>query len=223
MPISVKENLDAQKLLKAYMDPAAASGRYWEPLSRAVKDLVHRSVGKREIGDLEDFEEDCVVAIWTKISALRADPSAGGIDNLEAFVRQAVHNRYCDAIRRKRPKWYNLKLELLEIFSGKANIEGFALWQAADSSGRVCGFAAWKGSSKTASAKCRELIDNAAAYSPQALEKPRSSGAADLRTGGRGPRLLWRPGRNRRAHQLPGGVQAGSQRRAAVAGCPGRR
>ncbi len=120
-------------------------------------------MGKREIGDLEDFEEDCVVAIWSKIAALKADSSAGGIDNLEAFVRQAVHNRYCDAIRRKRPKWYNLKLELLEIFSGKANIEGFAIWPL-ESSGRMCGFAAWKGSSKSASAKCRELVDNAAAF-----------------------------------------------------------
>jgi len=153
--------MDAQQLLEAFIrSPGRDSDRYWEPLSDTVRALVHKAVGKREVGDLEDFEEECVVAIWTKVNALRSGDSASGIENLEAFVRQAVHNRYCDAIRRKRPKWYNLKLELLEIFSGKANVEGFALWQPVDSSGRLCGYSEWRGQSSRASARCRELTDN---------------------------------------------------------------
>jgi DNA-directed RNA polymerase specialized sigma24 family protein len=156
--------MDAQDLLDAYVK---SSGReideYRDALSETVRELVHRSVGKRETGDLEDFEEECVVAIWMKISALRGDGCAG-IDNLEAFVRQAVHNRYCDAIRRKRPKWYNLKLELMEIFSGKADVEGFAMWQNPDSGLRLCGFAEWSGSSRAASARCREITDNVSKF-----------------------------------------------------------
>lgn len=151
----------SQELLEAYTSARGSQGdRYWEPLSDAVSELVHKSVGKREVSDLEDFEEDCILAVWTKINALKLDDGPGGIDNLEAFIRRTVHNRYCDAIRRKRPKWYNLKLELLEIFSGKSNIKGFALWQTL-SGERLCGFSKWEGSSKSQSAKCRELVDNA--------------------------------------------------------------
>ncbi|MHB9037295.1 MAG: hypothetical protein ACYC64_11570 [Armatimonadota bacterium] len=153
--------MDAQSLLEAYLNsPGNTGDKYWEDLSAVVANLVHRSVSKREVGDLEDFEEDCILAIWTKISALKTRESENAIDNFEAFVRRAVHNRYCDAIRRKRPTWYNLKLELLEIFSGKANIEGFALWQNPDTGSRLCGFADWAGSSKQAGGKCREITDN---------------------------------------------------------------
>lgn len=162
--------MDAQQLLEAYIStPGSAGDRYWEPLSNVVSDLVHKSAGKRETGDLEDFEEDCVLAIWTKISGLKSGETEGAIDNLEAFIRRAVHNRYCDAIRRKRPTWYNLKLELLEIFSGKANIEGFALWQSAESGARLCGFAEWEGRPPTGAARVRELTDNAAGFQTKFL------------------------------------------------------
>lgn len=169
--------MDAQRLLDAYVESSEDSGgRHWEELSQVVRDLVHKSVGKREISDLEDFEEECVVAIWLKISALRAasaseTPSAtSGIDNLEAFVRQAVHNRYCDAIRRKRPKWYNLKLELMEICSGKTNVQGFALWQSPDSGARLCGYEGWQKIRGSFSGKCRELAENSAAFRAKHLQ-----------------------------------------------------
>lgn len=157
--------MDSQQLLEAYIStPGNQGDRYWEPLSQVVSDLVHKSAGKRETGDLEDFEEDCVLAIWTKISAIKSGQADGSIDNIEAFVRRAVHNRYCDAIRRKRPTWYNLKLELLEIFAGKTNIEGFALWQSPDSSARLCGYAEWEGRSSAGSGKLRELLDSVAGF-----------------------------------------------------------
>ena len=157
--------MDAQRLLKAFVAaPDNEYVKYWEPLSESVRELVHKAVSKREIADLDDFEEECIMAIWSKIASIRTGESEGSIDNLEAFVRRAVHNRYCDAIRRKRPAWYNLKLEILEIFSGKANIEGFALWDNPKGSGRYCGFAEWAGSSSAASAKCRDIVDNARSF-----------------------------------------------------------
>lgn len=163
--------MDAQQLLRAYVGaPGNEGDRYWEALSDVVRALVHKAVAKREIGDLEDFEEECVVAIWMKISSMRSDEGGTGIDNLEAFVRQAVHNRYCDAIRRKRPKWYNLKLELLELCSGKAGVEGFALWQNPDSNARLCGFDQWRGTATTASVKCREITDNPARFRAKRLQ-----------------------------------------------------
>lgn len=159
--------MDAQQLLEAYLN--THGDRYKESLCEVVRDLVHRSVSRREVGDLEDFEEDCVLAIWTKISTMKSGESETGIDNLEAFVRRAVHNRYCDAIRRKRPTWYNLKLELLEIFSGKSNVQGFALWQNPNTGARMCGYADWLGSSKSASARCREIIDNSPTFQTKYL------------------------------------------------------
>ncbi len=162
--------MDTQELLEAFVSaPENNSSKYWEALSKIVRALVHKAVAKREIADLEDFEEDCVVAIWTKINAIRSDENSPGIDNLEAFVRQAVHNRYCDAIRRKRPKWYNLKLELMELFSGKIGVEGFAMWQNPESGVRLCGFSEWMGNRKTASARCREIYDNPAKFASNYL------------------------------------------------------
>jgi len=164
--------MDAQRLLETFVASSDEDGeRHWEALSITVRELVHKSAGKREVGDLDDFEEECIVAIWSKISAMRADGSAGhGIENLEAFVRQAVHNRYCDAIRRKRPKWYNLKLELMEIFSGKTNVEGFALWQNPDTGVRLCGYAEWEKVVRPASVKCRELAENAGKFRARHLQ-----------------------------------------------------
>lgn len=163
--------MDAQQLLKTYISaPPEKSDRYWEQLSEVVSDLVHRAVAKREVADLEDFEEECLLAIWTKIGALKSGESETAIDNLEAFVRRAVHNRYCDAVRRKRPKWYNLKLELLEICSGKTNVEGFALWQNPDSGIRLCGFAEWEGQAGSVSAKCREITDRPEEFRRKRLE-----------------------------------------------------
>lgn len=159
--------MDAQDLLEAYINTCGETHR--EPLCEMVRDLVHRSVSRREVGDLEDFEEDCVLAIWTKISAIKAGESDTSIDNLEAFVRRAVHNRYCDAIRRKRPTWYNLKLELLEIFSGKSHVKGFALWQNPSTGARMCGYAKWDGSPVSASARCRELVDDVPGFQTRHL------------------------------------------------------
>lgn len=175
--------MDAQQLLEAYINtPGAEGDRYWEPLSRVVNDLVRKSAARRETADLEDFEEDCILAIWTRISALKFGEAEGGIDNLEAFVRRAVHNRYCDAIRRKRPTWYNLKLELLEIFTGKSNVEGFAIWQSPDSGARLCGFAEWEGRPASGSARLRELIDNAEGFRAKILQNrdPRELPAYEL-------------------------------------------
>lgn len=164
-------SMNPQELLNAYINAQGTAGdKYWEPLSRAVQQLVHKAAGKRETADLDDFEEECVLSIWAKINALKINDSTSGIDNLEAFIRQAVHNRYCDAIRRKRPKWYNLKLELLEIFSGKANIDGFAIWQNPKSNGKLCGFAEWEGSSLSAAGRCRELLDNADGFKQKLLK-----------------------------------------------------
>ncbi len=157
--------MNAQQLLERYLrtDDASADVER-EALSQSIRTLVQKALGKRETADLEDFEEECVLMIWTRVSAIKNGGVEGGIDNLDAFVRQAVHNRYCDAIRRKRPKWYNLKLELMEIFTGKAGVEGFAAWQNADSGGRVLGYADWEGRRASGSAKCRELIENSGSF-----------------------------------------------------------
>jgi len=151
--------VDSQSLLEQYLSPHG-SQEHAEELSYAIRGLVHRAVGKRETSDLDDFEEECLITIWAKISSLKYDTTAARIDNVEAFVRQAVHNRYCDAIRRKQPKWYNLKLELLDIFSGKTQITGFALWHSPTTQQRMCGFAEWNGSNKTMASACRQILDD---------------------------------------------------------------
>lgn len=153
--------MNAQQLLEAYINtPGKEGDQYWEPLSEAVTGLVSQASSRRQIADLEDFEEDCVLSIWTRINALKFGEVEGTIDNIEAFIRRAVHNRYCDAIRRKRPTWYNLKLEMMELFSGKSNVEGFALWQSADGRTRLCGYAEWEGRTTSGSERLSALSAN---------------------------------------------------------------
>jgi hypothetical protein len=156
--------MNTQELFDTYLHTEGPAQIEREALSQSVRNLVQKSLAKRETSDLEDFEEECVLMIWTRIAAIKTGAVEGGIDNLEAFVRQAVHNRYCDAIRRKRPKWYNLKLELMEIFSGKTGVKGFAMWQHSDTNARILGYREWEGLRGTGSAKCRELTENAAGF-----------------------------------------------------------
>jgi DNA-directed RNA polymerase specialized sigma24 family protein len=160
-----------QQLLNKYIDlPAGQCEAYMEPLSEEIARLVHRSLMKRETGDLEDFEQDCLLAIWTRISAIKSGVVETSIENIEAFVRRAVHNRYCDAIRRKRPGWYSLKLELLDMFSGKLNVKGLAIWNAETGSERLCGYAAWEGRQRSAAGRCKDIIEDQRAFARRSLD-----------------------------------------------------
>jgi len=162
--------VNAQQLLMQYLSaPDSSADTYIEPLAEEIRKLVRRSVSKREVSDIEDFEEDCIVAIWTRIEAMKRGAALDAIDNLEGFVRRAVHNRYCDAIRRKRPSWYNLKLELLDTFSGKLNVEGFAMWPAPSGVERLCGFAEWRGRADWRAGACRELAEDPGKFLRQAI------------------------------------------------------
>ena len=161
---------DPKELLEKYVNlPPGKFEEYVEPLSEEIRKLVRKSLVKRETSDLEDFEQDCLLAIWTRIDAIKRGAVETGIDNLEAFVRRAVHNRYCDAIRRKRPGWYNLKLELLDMFSGKLNVKGLAIWSIEGSQDRLCGYASWEGSSQTTGAKCKEIAEDPRAFFSKSL------------------------------------------------------
>ncbi len=165
--------MNAQKLLEAYLGSSGTDNRtYEELLARIVRQLVHKAVARYPTTDLDDFEDECVAAVWCKIATLASgDTATSSITNLEAFVRQAVHNRYCDCIRRKRPKWYNLKLELMETLSGKTGVSGFAIWQCQKTGARMCGYAQWEQESRSATAKCRWLIDNQEKFRSHFLEK----------------------------------------------------
>lgn len=162
---------DPQILLEKYISlPPGKCEAYIEPLSDEIRRLVKRSLVKRETGDLEDFELDCLLAIWTRIDAIKRGVVETGIENIEAFVRRAVHNRYCDAIRRKRPSWYNLKLEMLDTFSGKLNIKGLSIWTCDGSSERLCGYEKWEGRGGTGNAKCRDIVDDPKGFAYKMLQ-----------------------------------------------------
>ena len=152
---------DPQYLLEQYISqPAGRCEEFIEPLSEEIQRLVRKSLIKRETSDLEDFEQDCLLGIWTRVDAIKRGVVETSIENLEAFIRRAVHNRYCDAIRRKRPGWYNLKLELLDMFSGKLNVSGFAIWNPENSSERLCGYEKWAGANRSMTGKCREINED---------------------------------------------------------------
>ncbi|MDH7600513.1 MAG: hypothetical protein QHI38_00015 [Armatimonadota bacterium] len=163
--------MNAQKLLELYLSSSGSEQKtYEDQLSRIVKQLVSKAVSRYPTADLDDFEEECIAAVWCKIAALASrETDTSTIGNLDAFVRQAVHNRYCDCIRRKRPKWYNIKLELMETLSGKTGVSGFAMWQCPKTGVRMCGYAQWKHLANPATAKCLSLIDNQEKFKRQFL------------------------------------------------------
>lgn len=160
-----------QDLLEKYISlPAGRCEAYMEPLSEEIRRLVRRSLMKRETSDLEDFEQDCLLAIWTRVDAIKRGTVETSIENLEAFVRRAVHNRYCDAIRRKRPSWYSLKLELLDMFTGKSNIKGFVIWNSDISTERLCGYEGWAGRMKSAAGRAKEIAEDERAFARKSLD-----------------------------------------------------
>ncbi len=161
---------DTQELLDNYLDlPEGQCEIYLEPLAEEILNLVKKSLIKRETSDLEDFEQDCLLGIWTRIDAMKRGAVETRIENIEAFVRRAVHNRYCDAIRRKRPGWYNLKLEILDLFSGKLNVKGLAIWNPEGSNERLCGYEKWLGSNRSGAGKCKEITENQRHFVSQLL------------------------------------------------------
>lgn len=161
--------MDAQKLLSSFLNANEYTYTlYWEDLSQFIVKTVRKAAAKRETGDLGDFEDDCIVNIWSKIMAIREGKSKIAIENLEAFIRAAVHNRYCDAIRKKRPKWYNKKLELLEIFSGKAGIKGVTLIDK-----RLCTYDSWVDDGSKGTHECEKLcnsVDNIQLFKQNYIE-----------------------------------------------------
>ncbi len=162
-------DMSPQQLLEAYISCTSndASDIAFR-LTEIISALVKKSIGKREVSDIDDFEEECLLAVWSKVQALRAGISDTEIKHLEGFVRQAVHNRYSDAIRKKRPKWYNLKIELMEILSGRAGVRGLAMWYDNSSGDRMCGFDSWQ-KRRPANAKCRELSEKQESFRVRCL------------------------------------------------------
>ncbi|MGQ9456255.1 MAG: hypothetical protein ACUVRS_01025 [Armatimonadota bacterium] len=163
--------MNAQRLLIEYLNNSDDNNAtHAEALSKAIRQLVRKALTKYAVTDLEDFEDECVVSVWCKIASLQStDSSISAIDNIEAFIRQTVHNKYCDAIRRKRPKWYNIKLELMETFSGKTNVSGFAMWQNPKTGNRMCGYDEWCGRASSANVRCRALIEDQERFRAQYL------------------------------------------------------
>ena len=62
---------DAQKLLELFINAPGEGVQYWEDLSEVIRNLVHRAVSKREVGDLEDFEEECVPVSYTHLDVYK--------------------------------------------------------------------------------------------------------------------------------------------------------
>jgi hypothetical protein len=58
----------------------------------------------------------------------------------------------------------------MDMFSGRLNVRGLAMWSSEGSQDRLCGYKKWEGSSRSAGAGCREILDDPRGFTQRVLD-----------------------------------------------------
>jgi hypothetical protein len=132
-----------------------------EPLIRKIvshKLRTFRDPGEEGIArqDLEDITSDAVLALVSRLQALRADPGGGAIESLQNYTAVVAYSAFAHYLRRRHPERSRLKNRLRYVLTRDRR---FALWQTPD--GLVCGQAGWR--ERSASREATEKLDEVTA------------------------------------------------------------
>ncbi|MBV9273804.1 MAG: hypothetical protein JO333_07910, partial [Verrucomicrobia bacterium] len=93
--------------------------------------------------DEEDFRQQTMVALTTRLWQLYRNPAEHRITAFPSYVAGATINTWRDAIRRDAKLWTKLSNRLTYLFRGTARLTGFAKWQDAEHES-LAGFAVWQ-------------------------------------------------------------------------------
>ena len=173
--------MTSQELLTAYLNADELNIEEREAaLTKRIMETVHIAVKKRDDSYQPEWESDCLFSVWTRIAAMKAGRDVSPIENLDAFINTVVKSKFCDSIRRKRPAWYNKKVEITEIFSGKTGYTGVTILER-----RYCALKGMTGDRRVAGSNCKELAkesDSVRAFKAARLgnKEPFEFGVGDL-------------------------------------------
>jgi DNA-directed RNA polymerase specialized sigma24 family protein len=133
------DEADAERRLGALLEEQA------EPLIR--KTVAHKlktfgDPGEEGVSrqDLDDITADALLALVSRLQALRADPAGGSaIESFPDYTATVAYNTFAHYLRRRHPERSRLKNRLRYVLTRDRR---FALWPTHD--GLVCGQAAWR-------------------------------------------------------------------------------
>jgi DNA-directed RNA polymerase specialized sigma24 family protein len=147
------DEADADRRLGALIEEQA------EPLIRRI--VAHKLSAFRDPGaggtsrqDVEDITADAVLALVSRLQALRAEPAGGGIESFADYTATVAYNAFAHYLRRRHPERARLKNRLRYVLTRDRR---FALWPTSD--GLVCGRAGSRAgsASREAAARLEEL------------------------------------------------------------------
>jgi DNA-directed RNA polymerase specialized sigma24 family protein len=147
------DEADAERRLGTLLEEQA------EPLIRKI--VAHKLGTFRDPGeeggarqDLEDITADAVLALVSRLQALRADPEGSVIESFPDYTATVAYNTFAHYLRRRHPERSRLKNRLRYLLTRDRR---FALWPTPE--GPVCGQTGWRArsASREAASKLEEV------------------------------------------------------------------
>jgi DNA-directed RNA polymerase specialized sigma24 family protein len=135
---------EAERLLGLLLEENVA------PLARAIVARKFSAYGGFEAQDLEDVVADVLLALVSRLQALREDAASPPIASLEDFTAVVSYNAFTHHLRRRYPGRSRLKSRVRYLLSRPGR---FALWPTPQ--GLACGLATWRGAPSSPSAERR--------------------------------------------------------------------
>ncbi len=121
------------------------------PLARRIaahKLRAHaRGAGDASREDVEDIAADVLLAVVSRLQALRADPRLDPIESLADYTAVTTYNAFAHYLRRRHPGRSRLKNRIRYVLTHDRR---FALWTTPD--GLACGLARWRPAAASADA-----------------------------------------------------------------------
>lgn len=137
---------DAERRLGTLLETEA-----WPLIRRIAARKLHAHAGDAGTAqDLDDVAADALLALVSRLQALRADPHAVPIESFEDYTATVTFNAFAHYLRRRHPERSRLKNRLRYLLTRDPRL---ALWQTTE--GLACGLEKWRPRSATAEANER--------------------------------------------------------------------
>jgi DNA-directed RNA polymerase specialized sigma24 family protein len=151
--VEAPEEAEAEQRLATLLEEEAA------PLIGKIAARKLRAYGVGSAGfsqeDLEDVAADALLALVSRLQALRSDPHSGPIESFADYTATVTYNTFAHYLRRRHPARSRLKNRLRYALTSDRR---FGLWPTSE--GLVCGLAVWRG--RPASAPAAESLSRMA-------------------------------------------------------------
>jgi len=161
------------KGFKEWMDAYLASGLSDENAwSHIESETRRRAAGFAAKHGMSEEADDIAQDVLTKLLEDLADVRAGRrepIRDADAFLNARLNNRCIQSIRKRKPLWWTRRDAVMDILSGRRNVQGFAVWQRGQQ--QLCGFPVWAGQPVQQTKRYVQLNENPRPLRQQVLKQ----------------------------------------------------